>query len=505
MSSFVVIGAGVNGLAAALELARNGHKVTVVDSRDSVGGLSGRRTFGDGFEVAGVRHDTCEIRPALVDSLGLAAHGLTLKKDHVPIFASDDKDGFVLHRNPEQAKDEISRRSSKDVAAYATFRTLMTNLRPVLAPLVEKAPPPLLPSKFGEMIEMGMMGLKLRGLGQRDMTEVMRAAPMCVADWMREQFESEILSATLALPAVLGDFVGPWSPGTAAFLILREAMSVPGVNGGPAAVVDALVNALKATSVEIRTSSQVTKLRVEGGRVKGVSLTNGGDVDADGIVATSSPKHVLTELLPPLLLNTAELLAARTIRTRGTVAKVHLGLREPAKWRGRPNDTFEQVRVGGAHLDDLERSFDAAKYRQLPQKPTLDVVCGGTSGKPTLSIMVTGVPFDLEMGWSDSAKSALLETVVGMLEESAPGLRSSVVANEVISPKDLETDFGAHGGSIHQVERALDQMVLMRPARPFARFGTPIEGLFLGGSGCHPGPGVTLAAGVLAARAAMGK
>ncbi len=505
MSSFVVIGAGVNGLAASLELARNGHKVVIVESRSQVGGLSGRRTFGDGFEVAGVRHDTCEIRPALVDSLGLAAHGLTLKKEHVPVFASDDKDGFVLHRSPDAAKEEIGRRSAKDVAAYATFRTLMTNLRPVLAPLVERAPPPLLPSKFGEMIEMGMMGLKLRGLGQRDMTEIMRAAPMCVADWMREQFESEILSATLALPAVLGDFVGPWSPGTAAFLILREAMSVPGVNGGPAAVVDALVAALKAASVEIRTGAEVTKVRVEGGRVKGVSLANGEELDAEGIVATCSPKHVLTNLLPPLLLNTAELLAARTIRTRGTVAKVHLGLRQPAKWRARPNETFEQVRVGGAHLDDLERSFDAAKYRQLPASPTLDVACGGTSEKPTLSVMVAGVPFDLEKGWSDGAKTALLETVIGMLDESAPGLRGAVAAKEVISQKDLATEFGAYGGSIHQVERALDQMVLMRPARPFARFGTPVEGLFLGGSGCHPGPGVTLAAGVLAARAAMGK
>lgn len=504
MSSFIVIGAGVNGLAAALELSRNGHKVVLVEARNEVGGLSARRTFGNGFEVSGVRHDTCEIRPALVDSLGLGSQGLKLQSDYLPILATDEKDGFVLHRSPEAAADEIGKRSQKDAAAYRAFRTLMTNLRPVLAPLVDKPPPPLLPSRFGEMFEMGMMGLKLRGLGQRDMTEVMRAAPMCVADWMREQFETEILSATLSFPAVIGDYVGPWSPGTAAFLILRESMSVPGVVGGPAAVADALVAALKSGSTEVRTGARVARILIEGGRAKGVALDSGEQIAADAVIATNSAKTALTTMLPPLSLDTKDHLAARTIRTRGTASKVHLGLREPVKWKARAGE-FTHVRVGGAHLDDLERSFDAAKYGELPEKPALDIVVGGSASRPTLSVMVMGTPFDLKEGWSAGTKQKLLDTVVGMLEAAASGVRSSIEASEVISPVDLENDFGAVGGSLHHVERALDQMVLMRPARPFARFATPIEGYFVGGSGCHPGPGVTLAAGVLAARAALGK
>jgi len=504
MSSFIVIGGGVNGLAAALELSRSGHKVTLLEARNDVGGLSARRTFGDGFDVSGIRHDTCEIRPALVDSLGLAAHGLKLRADFAPTLATDEKEGFVHHRSPEAAADEIGKRSTKDAAGYKTFRTLMANLRPVLAPLVDKPPPPLLPSRFGEMFEMGMMGLKLRGLGQRDMTEVMRAAPMCVADWMREQFETEILSATLALPAVVGDFVGPWSPGTAAFSILREAMAVPGVVGGPAAVVDALVAAVKASTIEVRTGVRVQSIAVEAGRAKGVKLQGGEEIAADAVIATNNAKVALNEMLPPLSFDTKDQLAARTIRTRGTVAKVHLGLKALPTWKSRAG-AFENVHVGASHLDDLERSFDAAKYRELPAKPALDVRVGGTDAKPTLSVMALGTPFDLKEGWNDGSKRKLLESVITMLEDAAPGVRSSIQASEVISPVDLENDFGAHGGSIHHVERALDQMVLMRPARPFARFATPIEGYYVGGSGCHPGPGVTLAAGVLAARAALGK
>src|SRR4051812_16279038 len=225
MSDFVVIGAGVNGLACALELARTGKKVTVVEARNIVGGMSARRKFGD-FEVPGLRHDTVEIRPELVASLGLAEHGLTLLGEHVPVFSSDEKDGLILSFDAAAAREEIARRSAKDVERYTAFRTLLGLLKPVVTPLLNKAPPPLLPRGMGEMADMGLLGMKLRGLGGRNMTEIMRAAPMCVADWMREQFDTEILSATLALPAVQGDFVGPWSPGTAAFLILRETMAV---------------------------------------------------------------------------------------------------------------------------------------------------------------------------------------------------------------------------------------------------------------------------------------
>src|SRR5262249_43950866 len=148
-------------------------------------------------------------------------------------------DGLVVHVAPERAEEEIGRRSKKDVASYSSLRGLFSRVRGILEPVALRSAPPLMPKGFSETMDMGLLGVKLRGLGRKDMIEVLRAAPMCVADWMRELFETEILSATLALPAVLGDFVGPWSPGTAAMLLLRETLLVPGVSGGPAAVVDA--------------------------------------------------------------------------------------------------------------------------------------------------------------------------------------------------------------------------------------------------------------------------
>ncbi len=505
--SIVVLGAGANGLACAVHLAKAGKKVTVLEARAEAGGLSGRRAFGDGYEVPGVRHDTSEIRPALVDALGLHAHGLTLAKTHTPLFvtgAKDDDAGLVLHVDTEAAREEIGKRSKKDVEAYAQFRAFMAHLRPVLEPLLDRAPPPLFPRGFGETIEMGLMGLKLRGLGQRDMIELLRAAPMCVADWMREQFETEILSAALAFPAVVGDFVGPWSPGTCAMQILREAMIVPGAVGGPSAVVDSLLAAAKALGVEVKTKTRVTSIRLEGDAVRALRLEGGEEMPAEAVVLAASPR-LMSELLPGLSLSAADETALRTIRSRGTVAKVHLGLREPLAWRARPKESFDHVRVGGAHLDDLERAFDAAKYRELPERPVLDVTLhGGAKGeKPAASILVSAIPY--EVGDSAAVKEKLLASVLTMLETHAPGARDRVAASEVLTPKDLEREYGAVGGSIHHVERAIDQMVLMRPARPFARYRAPIEGLFLGSSGSHPGPGTTLVPGVLAARAVLGK
>jgi phytoene dehydrogenase-like protein len=517
----VVVGAGVNGLACALELARAGKRVLVLERRDVIGGLSARRAFGDGFSVPGIRHDTSEIRPALVEALGLSiagrdtasagpsSQGLSLLSGHVPVYASEPGGpGLLVHASPDAARGEIARRSRKDADAYAALRGLLARVRTVIEPLLDRAPPPLLPHGVHDAIEMGFLGLKLRGLGREDMVELLRALPMCVADLLRERFETELLSATLALPAVLGDFTGPWSPGTAAMFILREAVLVPGVKGGPAAVVDALAAALKWHGAKVRTGARVARISVQAGRARGVVLESGERVAADAVVAAVSPRHALTELLPPLTLGVRDTEASRTIRTRGTAAKVHLGLRGYPAWAGRPGERFERVRIGPC-LDDLERAFDAAKYRRLPAAPALDLsfpTAAAPAGDPHVaSILVSGVPFNLEGGWGAEAKAALLESVLTLLEAHAPGVRALVAASEVLSPADIEAEFGATGGSIHHVERALDQMVLMRPARPFARHATPVEGLYLGSSGCHPGPGVTLAPGVLAARAVLGE
>lgn len=466
MSDVIVIGGGVNGLACAVELARNGTKVTVLEQRAVAGGLAARRAFGEGFTVPGVRHDTNEIRPALVDALALQSHGLKLLDKAQPAFAVP----------------------AADEKAFAEFTAFTTRLRPVVDALLGKIAPPLLPGGFGDAFDMGKLGLKVRGLGRDDMLDLLRVAPMCVADWLRELFQTEALSAALAFSAVAGDFVGPWSAGTAATLILQQAISVPGVVGGPAAVVDALTKALAAHGGTLRTNAKVAKINVRDEAVSGVTLANGETMTAATVIACCHPKAALLDLLPRGALVLADRQAAQNIRGRASVAKVHLGLKSAPSW--------ERLRTA-THLDDLERAFDAVKYKRVADKPALDVV-SVRGDKPALSIVAFGVPYEAE------DKKLVEKNVLAALEAASPGIGANVAASEVLLPRDIESEYGAVGGSIHHVERALDQMLFMRPARPFARATTPVRGLLLGSSGCHPGPGVTLGPGVLAARAVLG-
>lgn len=509
MTDAVVVGGGVNGLACAVQLARSGRKVVVLEARDALGGLSGRRAFADGFAVPGIRHSTQGLRMPMVQALGLTAHGL-IRHGQAPAVLTVEADGpgLLLPGSVADAQGEIAQRSKKDADAYGQMHAFMQRVRRVMEPLLNTSPPPLLPRGVGDALDVALLGVRLRGLGARDMVELLRALPMCVADLVREWFETEIVSATLAMPAVLGDFVGPWSPGTGAMFLLERALEGPGVKGGPAAVVDALVKAAQAHQVTLRTSTRVTGFRIKDGRVAGVTLDGGEQLDAPVVVAACHPKHALLELLAPLTMPMHATEAARTMRCRGTVAKVHLGLKSPVTWKSRPQMQPQHVQVG-AHLDELERAFDAVKYRQMATQPVLDITVPtvedptlASGDRQVLSIMVSGVPANLEGGWTDQARQQLLERTLAVLELHAPGVGALVEAHEVLSPADLEQQYGAVGGSLHHVERALDQMVLMRPARPFAQGRTPVPGLLLGSSGCHPGPGVTLAPGMLAARAA---
>jgi phytoene dehydrogenase-like protein len=484
MSDVIVIGAGVNGLACAAELARAGHAITVLEQRAVVGGLCAARDFGS-FTVPGVRHDTTELRPAAATALGLELERAPV---HAPIYGAS-KNGLILHHDP--ARTELSH---KDATAYSALRKRLTQLGPLLDGLLSGPAPRLLPSDLGEAFDLGKLALALRLQGRTDMLELLRVAPMCAGDFLREHFDSEILSATLALPAVLGDFVGPWSAGTSAMLLLQQALAVPDLVGGPAAVVSALQRTLSKGGVTIRTQTKVGRLVINNGACNGVVLTSGETLRADAVVACCSPRTALLALLPRGALLLADKQAAQNIRARASVAKVHLGLSAWPLWNGR-SEHFTRVRIG-ATLDDLERAFDAVKYKRVADKPALDMALSeGPGGTCILSIMAFGVPYEAE------DDNQILNNVLNVLEAEAPGLRGEVRASEVLCPKTLEAEYGVSGGNLHHVERALDQMLFLRPALPFARNTTPIPGLFLGSSGTHGGPGLTLTPGLLAARA----
>ncbi len=506
----VVVGGGQNGLAAAVRLAAAGRKVVVLEGREILGGLSGVCEIHPGYRLPGILHDEGLVAPRAAAAIGLAAHGFAWRAAPPTLLAEEAGKGILLSREPSRAAAELATRSPHDAAAYPAYLGFMVKLRPLVEQLLTSPPPPLSPEGVSDLWDLARRGLGLWRLGRHDTLELLRVAPMCVADYLDEQFETALLVEGLAAPAVLGTFAGPWSAGTNANLLLAEAAHGGHVVGGPAGLVAALERAARAAGAEIRTGAEVARIRVEEGRAAGVTLTSGESLDAGAVLATCDPKRAFLDLIALGTLPIRIEDEFRRIRARGTAAKLHLALDGPLEIASRPGERLEAIRIGGGHVDDLERAFDAVKYREVSARPHLEVRVPSVAdpslapaGHHVVSVLVSYAPHDVEGGWTGERRTALVESVLGILERHAPTVRSRIVAQELLTPVDLEQRYALTGGQLHHGEPALDQMLVMRPAPSAARYATAVPGLFLGGSGSHGGGGVTVTPGWLAAEAVL--
>jgi phytoene dehydrogenase-like protein len=492
----VVIGAGHNGLTAAAMLARAGHEVVVLEAREDVGGLAARVPFGDGHAVPGILHDTALLRPALADVLALEQHGLRWRKQPLEIWAPRS-DGSPVRISGST----VSGCGEEEAKRWADWRAFIARVAPVLRDVMDR--PPTDPT--GQVWPLVRTGMRVRRLGRDDMLELLRIAPMAVGDWLREALGDERLRAAVAHPALEAGFVGPWSPGTAGVLLLREALAAEEVEGGPAALVDALEAAATSHGATIRRAAPVARIRLEARRARAVVLEGGEEIAADVVVATCDPRQTFLGLVGVRQLPQRLGADVRALRMRGTTAKVHLALSGPLELAD--GTALECLRTGD-RLDDLERAFDPAKYRRLPERPMIEARAWASpdlcpEGHTVVSLMVHHAPFDLEGGWNDAQREALGDIAVTELARHCPKVTERIVARQVLSPADLASRYRLSGGHLHHGEHAIDQLLFMRPTVDCARYRTPIAGLWLGGSGSHPGGGITCAPGALCARAIL--
>ncbi|MFQ5740546.1 MAG: phytoene desaturase family protein [Acidobacteriota bacterium] len=509
----IVIGAGHNGLAAALRLAKEGRRVLVLERRDRPGGLCAAEEFHPGYVVPGLLHDTGSVRAGLISSLGLERHGLCFRDDDIPVFApSLNGAGLLLHRDPEKSRPQISTFSESEAESYLQWRAFLRRIEAFIRGLLNQAPPPLMTLSRGDVWDLVRRAWRLRRLGKRDMLEVMRILPMPVADWLGEHFQMPILSELLAAPSLFGSFLGPRAAGTAANLIFHECTADRSLRGGPSALIEALLAASRECGVEVRTSAEVSRILVSGDRVTGVRLQSGDEIGTGIVVASCDPKSTFLRLIHPSHLALKVEDQFRAFRSRGTAAKVHLALSGPLEFQCRPGVQFEAVWIGRGAVSELDRVFDDAKYGRFSNIPFLDLRVPSLSspglapgGHHVVSILAGAAPYELEGGWTPQRREALGDAVVEALARYAPSLRQLIVAREVLTPLDLEQRYGMTGGHVCHGEHALDQLLSLRPAPCAGGYATPVAGLFLGGSGSHPGGGVTCAPGLLAAEAVIRK
>ena len=513
----IIIGGVHNGLVTAFYLAQAGHKPLVLERRSQIGGAAVTEEFSPGFRCSTLAHVAGPLRPDIVRDMQLERHGVKFITPEIGIVAlSPDHRALVLHNDAQKSSQEIARFSQKDAARYPEFQDSLGKLGKVIGDALLLPPPNIDSPSTGDLWGMLQTGRGIRKLGKKDMFRLLRWGPMAVADLVAEFFETELLRATIAARGIFGTFLGPWSAGSSLVLLIRAAGdnhpagSSHFVAGGIGALTQAMASAAKQAGAEIRSNVEVKEVRIKDGTATGVVLASGEEISAKAVISNADPKRTLLKLVDPTYLAPDFVQKLKNYRMPGTVAKVNLalsGLPEFTALKGATNGALSSRIHIGPEIDYLERAFDDSKYGHFSQNPYLEVTIPSLTdpslapaGKHVMSIYMQYAPFKLKNGDWENERGKLGDTVVKTLAQYAPNLPGLVIDGQIITPKDLEETYGLTNGHIFHGELSLDQFFTMRPLLDWARYRTPINNLYLCGSGTHPGAGLTGGSGANAAR-----
>lgn len=506
----IIIGGGHNGLVCAATLARAGKSVLVLESASELGGAARNREFAPGFKVSAAAHLLHALPADLVRELDLSGHGLrfaaqsmatsALSPTHAALRMIDGRvDGGGL--------------SPADVEAYGRFTATMERYARALLPIFRQVPPRLVADTWARRLELAKLAWQVRRMGRGDMRDLLRIIGMNMYDLLDEYFESAQLKGALALDAVLGAEWGPRSPGTVLTYLTRltglagsDGLGVAQPLGGMGAVSDALAASARKAGAELRTGSRVRCIIVEADRACGVQMESGETIRAANIISNADPRSTFLSLLGPAQLDTGFVRKVQHLRASGRAGKLHLALSGLPEFTGLPPKSAADRLLVAPSMDYLERAFNPSKYREYPAEPALEISLPtvrdpslAPTGQHVLSAVVQFLPYD-DGPARDANRATCLASILATLESHAPGLRALVLSAELLTPYDIEQEFGMTGGHWHHAAMGFDQFFFIRPVPGAAQYRAPVDGLFLCGAGCHPGGGVMGIAGRNAAR-----
>jgi phytoene dehydrogenase-like protein len=520
----IIIGGGHNGLVCAAYLARAGRKVLVLERREQVGGAAVTEEVFPGFRFSVFSYVVSLLRPEIIRDLELPRHGLHILPLESTITPLENGDYLGQWNDHDQNRRELARHSLRDAEAYDEFGLMLHQMARAIKPLLGMAPPD--PSSFSLKNLSGMAALArhFRSLGPGRFPMLHKLLTMSSADFLDEWFETEALKATKSASGIIGTMLGPRSPGTAYVLLHHYMGELDGVfrawgfaKGGNGSVSAAIAAAARAAGAEIRCNAEVSKVLITRGRARGVVLENGDEIRAKLVVSGADPRRTFMQLVGEKHLPDEFVESIRRFRFRGSSAKVNLALGELPNFTCLPADRIN----GRAHLRGaisispsvgyLERAYDDAKYGEISQRPYMDIVIPSMldptmapPGKHVMSIFVQYAPYHVNGGWTDERREALGDAVLDTLAQYAPNLKRAILHRQVVTPADIERIVGLTEGNIFQGELSLQQMFFLRPVPAWAKYRTPLAGLYQCGAGTHPGGGVMGASGRNAARAILG-
>jgi phytoene dehydrogenase-like protein len=512
----VVIGGGHNGLVNAAYLAKAGKKVVVLERRGVLGGAAVTEEIVPGFLFSECSYVVSLLRPEIIRELDLPRHGLEI----LPLDGtfSPMLNGNYLWRVNDHAKTqrEIRRHSRLDAEAYDEFSKMMTPMCRFMKPLLSMIPPDPTTLNPKDLKQLNFLLQRFRELSSEERYTLVQLMTMSAADFLDQWFETDVLKSTMSASGIIGTFLGIRSPGTAYVLLHHYMGEIDGAfrswgfsRGGTGAISNAIGAAARELGVEIRTKAPVDKIIIKNGRVAGVALHSGEELFANVVSSSVDPHLTFEKFLDAKDLPSDFLESVRRYKFRGSSGKVNIALSALPNFKALPGD--------GAHLrgamsispgmEYMERAYDDAKYGHYSRRPYIDMVIPSLTdpsvappGKHVLSCFVQYAPYKLAEGSWDDHREAFGNNVIDTIAQHAPNIKDIIIDKQVLTPLDLEREFGLTQGNIFQGELSLEQLFFLRPVPGWAYYKTPVDNLFMCGSATHPGGGIMGANGRIASQ-----
>jgi phytoene dehydrogenase-like protein len=519
----IVVGAGHNGLVTACYLARAGLRVLVLERREVVGGACVTEEVFPGFRVSTAAYVQSLFRKEIVRDLRLTDHGFrVLPRDPSSFTPLPDGRSLLMGADPALTRREISKFSPLDADRYPRYEAMLARVAAVIEPTLTMTPPDLLRPRLGDYGKLFTLGRAFRRLGPAagEAVEIMTGAARTILDrW----FESEPLKATLATDAIIGAMASPTMPGTAYVLfhhVMGETDGKRGVwgyvQGGMGGLTQALAAAARGLGAEVRCEAEVARIRVRDGRVEGVELSRGDEFRAPIVASNADARVTFLQLIDPRLLPPEFVEAVGRISYESASLKINVALAELPDFRALPGSSPGPQHRGTIHIcpdqDYIERAYDDAKYGQPSARPVLECTIPSVvdptvapPGRHLMSLFVQYAPYALREGTWDQLREPFADRCFELLDQYAPNFTRSVLARQVLTPRDLERVFNLSGGNIFQGAMIPGQLFSFRPVPGYAGYRTPIRGLYLCGAAAHPGGGVMGTPGLNAAREILGR
>ncbi len=510
----VIIGGGHNGLTAAAYLAKAGKRVIVLERRHVLGGAAVTEEVFPGFKFSVCSYVVSLLRPEIIRDLELPRHGLEI----LPLDGTfTPLEGDYLWRTNDHARTrrEIYRWSATDAEAYDEYGKSMAEMAQFVKPILSMIPPDPMGFDIPGFLKLAGLGKRFTQLSRANQHNLVQLMTMSAADMLDQWFETDPLKATMSASGIIGTYLGVRSPGTAYVLLHHYMGEIDGAfrswgfsRGGTGQISLSIAAAAAEAGAEIRTKAGISRIKVKNGRATGIALENGDEIDAEVVVSSVDPNRTFLKLIEPGAVDESFLTQVRRFKLRGSSGKVNLALDALPDFKCLPGT--------GAHLrgamsispsvEYMEKAYDDAKYGAFAKNPYMDMVIPSLTdptvappGKHVMSCFVQYAPYKLREGTWDEKREAFGETVINTIERFAPNIRKIILHKQVVTPLDLEREWGLTEGNIFQGELSLEQLFFLRPVPGWARFRTPVKSLYMCGSCTHPGGGIMAANGRLAA------